>query len=487
MADREHRGPESHPPFVENLSPGLPSFDFDKSLDCRAYWLWLQQVFGEGSRLPWHIFRTYPGGLEGFAQAGMSGWRDLRYLTARHLNGLQSFSPQQALYKLDYALQMGWEILTPESEKYPAALRNISDPPAVLYVQGVLGFLEERPWVAVVGARKAGEAGLSAARRLAHGLASAGAVVVSGVARGVDGAALDGAMAAGIPTISVLPVDLSSFRQTGPVQRAKQVEMGGVMLTEYFSQPRPLQGTFQQRNRLITGMCRAVVLVQVGEKGGSMIYARHAAKQNRRLFVYPGPPEDSAFAGNRRLIAQGAQVLREGWELFELWPELFSFPKELVERQAKAPPAPEMNPGWGPAIPGAGAPGGRVILRDSGLPQEEGPSGEAMPPNPMKAALPEDVLLASDPMQELLSGPLPVPDRVEDNRLEAVLTESNSPEPLPPSKAERVLDCLIGRSLTPEELSEQTGVETGELLRMLFRLEMTGRVSRGPGGQYSLG
>ena len=110
-----------------------------------------------------------------------------------------------------------------------------------------------------------------------------------------------------------------------------------------------------------------------------------------------------------------------------------------------------------------------------------------MPPNPMKAALPEDVLLASDPMQELLSGPLPVPDRVEDNRLEAVLPEGNSPEPLSPSKEERVLDCLIGRSLTPEELSEQTGVETGELLRMLFRLEMTGRVSRGPGGQYSLG
>lgn len=477
MADREGPGLG---PYVEKLIPGPPQIDFDKSLDCRAYWLWLQQAFGEGSRLPWHIFRTFPGGLEAFARAGMSGWRELRYLTARQLSALQAFSPQQALYKLHYAQQMGWEALTPESEKYPAALRNISDPPAVLYVQGDLGFLEERPWVAVVGARKAGEEGASAARRLGHGLASAGAVVVSGIARGVDSAALDGAMAAGIPTISVLPVDLSSFGQTGPVQRARQLEMGGAMVTEYFSQPRPLQGTFHQRNRLITGMCQAVVLVQAGEKGGSMIYARHAAKQGRRLFVYPGPPEDPAFAGNRRLLAQGAQPLREGWELFEAWPELFSFPKELVEGRAKAPSPPEPPPRRAPAgklppLPAAEAAGGRVVLRDSGLAPKE-----AGPPNPARA-LEEDVLLAGDPIKTVLDGgPLLEPAEGEASPPPAV------PKPAPAGEEERVLECLKGQSLTSEELSEAAGLDTAPLLRLLFRLEMTGRVRRGPGGQYSL-
>lgn len=493
MADRKRgagskQTPGAHEFFAENLSTGLPRFDFSKALDCRAYWLWVQQIFGEGSRLPWHIFRTYPGGLEGFARAGISGWRDLRYLTPKHLNALQSFTPEQALYKLNYALQMGWDVLTPESEKYPAALRNISDPPAVLYVQGNLSRLEERPWVALAGARKAGEEGAAAARRLAHGLSSAGAVVVSGVAQGVDTAALEGAAAAGVPTISVLPVDLSSFRQTDPVLRMKQVEMGSVVVTEYFSQPRPLQGTFQQRNRVITGMCQAVVLVQVGEKGGSMIYARHAAKQNRRLFVYPGAPDDPAFAGSRRLIAEGAQALREGWELFEAWPELFSFPKELVEQQK-----PGLSLGNMPEGKRAAAPGSQVVLRDSGVWQAEGTASqagpaEALPADPMKPALPEEPLLATDPIQEVLTGgPLLEAVEMEEDVPETVVPADVPPEQAPVSKEDRVLDCLNGQSLMVEELSALTGIETGELLRLLFRMEMTGKVARGPGGQYRRG
>ena len=505
MANRNAKVPgwEAWPAFGNDVSVYRPREDVGKRLDRRAYWLWLQQVFGEGSRLPWHIFRTYPGGVQGFARAGHSAWRNLSYLTLKHLNALQVYRPEQAVLKLNYAFRMGWDVLTPESEKYPAALRNISDPPAVLYVQGNLGYLEQWPWVAVVGARKAGEEGLSAAERLAYELSLSGAVVVSGIAKGIDSAALEGASRAGVPAISVLPVDLTAFQQGNLTPGLWEREKGCVLVTEYFSQPRPLQGTFQQRNRLITGMSHSLVLVQAGEKGGSMIYARHAAKQERRIFVYPGSQDDPAFAGNRKLIAQGAEILKTGGELFRVWPELSGLPELLLEQQRSiiSPPKP----------PEKGRRLGRLTrdpkrwriaqsrgflhrtsAKDNGAPLRESVMR-------LWEAVPEMSLLATDPIRDVLDGePLLRPGDMEEEDpppgLEASPQET-PPEPSPPEQpkeAERpgpnieaqVLDSLKGKSLAVEEISDLTGIETGALLRLLLKLEITGRVSRSPGGQY---
>lgn len=406
-------------------------------MDNTVYWLWLQNAFGEGSGVPWHIYKSYPGGLEGFYRAGAGGWRAMDYVTPRHLEALEAFPPQAALARLEYAMRLGWGILTPESEKYPQGLRNISDPPAVLYTQGDLSDLSDMPWVAVAGARKADEAGLAAAREIGQGLSSAGAVVVSGMAPGADSAAIEGALMAGGRTVTVMPVDLSSsyLAKSAPLRR-RQLRMGGVLLSEYFSQRAPAQGGFHLRNRLITGMCQAVVLVQVGEKSGSMIYARHAAKQGRRLFVYPGPPGDPAYAGSRRLIAEGGASITRGWELFELWPELFD-----VTPPAKSP-LPQMPSvsDW-EALP---------RKKPAGTPWAK----RAPPPRERKP-------------------------------VEAVLQDSG-PAPPAASREEKVLAVLKDGALTIEELSDLTGIPAGALLRLLSRLELEGRVEQIQGRRYAL-
>ena len=230
--------------------------------------------------------------------------------------GLTSLEAARA--RLEYTAQLGWEALTPECEKYPGELRNISDPPAVLYTKGGLPGPEDGPLVALAGARKALEESVEAAKSISYQLTSSGAVVVTGEAPGIDSAALSGTLSALGKAVCVLPVDLESpyMAKTGRL-RQRVLETGGALVTEYFSQRSPAQGGFHLRNRLITGLCQRVVLVQAAEKSGTRIYARHAAKQGRRLFVYPGPPGAPEFAGSRKLIAEGAVPVRSGGEVLE--------------------------------------------------------------------------------------------------------------------------------------------------------------------------
>ena len=159
-------------------------------MDNRAYWVWLQQALGEGSYLPWKLHRDYPGGVEEFYQGGPRLWNTRRDISDQKAEGLYHFTLDAAQARLEYALKMGWQVLTPECGEYPECLRNIPDPPAVLYVQGQLPDLDSGPAIAVTGARHAWESSIRAAERIGYQLAAGDAVVVSGEAKGVDSAAL---------------------------------------------------------------------------------------------------------------------------------------------------------------------------------------------------------------------------------------------------------------------------------------------------------
>ncbi len=277
-------------------------------MDKRAYWIWIQQAFSPGSRKPVLLSSQYPGGLREFCQGGPRLWNSRRDLTDRETAALRDFSISQAEARLEYALKLGWQVLTPECEKYPELLRNISDPPAVLYLKGNLPDVDSMISIGVAGARKATQASLDAARKFGYQLAAGGACVVSGGAKGVDAAALTGAL--GIPgarMISVLPVSLDSTYITENAKLRNMIcSHGGALVTEYFSLSHPEFGTFQARNRLITGLSRGTLLIQAARKSGTMIYATHALDQNRDLFIYPGPPGAEGFAGSRELIEDGA-------------------------------------------------------------------------------------------------------------------------------------------------------------------------------------
>lgn len=281
-----------------------------------VFWMWAQQAFGVGSGRPWHIYKSFPGGLEGFYREGARCWNRLDYVSESQAAALAACTLEEAMVRLDCAMRLGWQVVTPECEQYPGELRNISDPPAVLYSKGAkLGELSG-PKIAVVGARKAVPESLDAARGICYRISMSGGTVVTGEASGVDGCAMEGVISARGRAACVLAVDLtSSYMATTSHLRKKILDLGGTLITEYFSQNKPDRGGFQLRNRLITGLCRKVVLVQAAEKSGTMIYARHAAKQGRELFVFPGPEGAEEFAGSRRLLKEGASPVITGGEV----------------------------------------------------------------------------------------------------------------------------------------------------------------------------
>lgn len=285
------------------------------SWSATALWMWAQQAFGPGSPTPWHIHKTFPGGLEGFCREGPRCWNRLDYVSEVQAEALAAVTVEEAGLRLEYAMKLGWQVVTPECEEYPGELRNISDPPAVLYSKGAPLSELTGPKVALVGARKALPGSMDAARSIGYQIATAGGVVVTGEAPGVDGCAMEGVISAGGRAVCVLAVDLGSAYMAKTYHLRRRVaELGGAVITEHFSQSGPVHGSFQIRNRIITGLCPKVVLVQAAEKSGTMIYARHAAKQGRKLYVLPGP-EGEEFAGSRRLLEEGAIPVHSGGEV----------------------------------------------------------------------------------------------------------------------------------------------------------------------------
>jgi len=198
----------------------------------------------------------------------------------------------------------GARVLTPDSASYPALLRQIQNPPAVLYVRGEL--TEHPRRVALVGARAADEAALQLARELGEELAAAGVQIVSGGARGVDAAAHAGALWGGGSTVAVMGsgIDVAYPPENGAL--FERIAAGGGALVSEFPPGTPsTRPNFPRRNRTIAGLSHATVVVRASAASGALITARHAASQHRPIFAVPGDPADELSAGPDQLLSSG--------------------------------------------------------------------------------------------------------------------------------------------------------------------------------------
>ncbi|HYV37604.1 MAG TPA: DNA-processing protein DprA [Gemmataceae bacterium] len=202
---------------------------------------------------------------------------------------------------------------TPE---YPAALATISSPPHLLYCRGNIEARDARA-VAIVGSRACTSYGKRMAERMASELARAGYTIVSGLARGIDGVAHRGALQAGGRTIAVLAGGLSRIYPPEHKELAAEVEGAGALLSEAVMDQEPLPTMFPARNRIISGLSRAVVLVEAAEKSGALITAKHAVEQGRPVFAMPGPVEGGSSGGTNALIRQGAILCRGAVDVLE--------------------------------------------------------------------------------------------------------------------------------------------------------------------------
>lgn len=223
---------------------------------------------------------------------------------------------ERARRELGLLAERNIALVCPDDSRYPALLRTIADPPALLYCKGDLECLA-RPAVAVVGSRAASTYGRRIAFELAGELARRGICVVSGMALGIDGEAHRGALAAGGSTIGVLGcgIDVVYPRRHGQLYR--EMEARGLLVSEYALGDRPEGFRFPERNRIISGLALGVVVVEAGIQSGSLITARLALEQGREVFAVPGRVDSAKSRGAHRLLQEGAKLVQGADDIFE--------------------------------------------------------------------------------------------------------------------------------------------------------------------------
>ena len=231
----------------------------------------------------------------------------------------------QAAALLDAASASQIEAIRWDDERYPPLLRAIDDPPPVLWVRGRLAPLT-RPAVAIVGSRAATPYALEVAARLGGELADRGLLVVSGLARGADGAAHRGCLAAGGVTVAVLGCGPDVVYPQEHRDLAVSICGEGALVSELGPGAPPLPEHFPLRNRLISGICLAVVVVEANEKSGSLITARYALDQGRDVMAVPGSVLGGRNRGSHALLKNGAKVVETADDILEElgWPALRS-------------------------------------------------------------------------------------------------------------------------------------------------------------------
>jgi len=198
------------------------------------------------------------------------------------------------------------EFIPARDPRYPAALREIHDPPIGLYQKG--SYRWDRPGIAIVGSRRTTLYGQTVAKRFAGELARAGFCIVSGLARGIDTAAHEGALEAGGATAAVLGTGIDLVYPPENLDLYRRVEAGGAIVSEFPFGRRADRQSFAMRNRIVSGLCAAVVVVESDVDGGSMITAKFAGEQGRQLFAVPGRIDQSTSAGCHQLIRDGATL-----------------------------------------------------------------------------------------------------------------------------------------------------------------------------------
>ena len=279
-----------------------------------VHWIWLATRTGMSDRIkaelvrhfhdPENVYFTDPDGynvIEDLSEDGLASLRDKDLRPAERI-----------LADCD---RVGARIMTYNDAAYPNRLKNISDPPLVLYYKGRLPDFDGLPLIGVVGTRSASPYGLTVAKRMGYQIAKCGGTVVSGMAFGIDGLAMRGALTAGGMVVGVLGCGVDIVYPPGNRDLFTDTESYGCILSEFVPGTPPIARNFPRRNRIISGLSCGVLVVEAPEKSGALITARQAADQGRDVFVVPGNIDVPTFVGSNRLLRDGAIAVSHGWDI----------------------------------------------------------------------------------------------------------------------------------------------------------------------------
>jgi len=295
-------------------------------MDSIRPWFYLKSVPGVGNLLCKRLIDRFKS-PENALQASDQELLQVNGLTQRHVAAIKNHKPENIEAELALAANKDYRFVTLTDSNYPRLLREIPDPPPFLYVYGRLEGNSAN--LAVVGSRNATGYGLSTTKDLCTSLASYNLTIVSGMARGIDTAAHQGALAAGGKTIAVLG---SGLERIYPVENRKlfhRIAENGAVVSEFPLMAGPEAHHFPIRNRIISGMSLGTVVVEATRKSGSLITARLAAEQNREVFAVPGSIQSFKSAGSHTLIKQGAKLVEHAQDVIEELVPLVPFNQRL--------------------------------------------------------------------------------------------------------------------------------------------------------------
>ena len=307
-------------------------------MDDRLYWLWLAGGLGFAARQLRPLLESYTDAAGVFAHRGELLVK--RLVTPAQFRALKNSRPQDFERVLEQHLAAGYQVLALDDPDYPELLREIDDPPAVLYVEGNLSVFQHALPISMIGTRRPSAYGIEAARMIAGQLVAAGALLISGLADGLDSEAHKAAVAVGAPTVAVLG---TAIDRTYPARNQTLREMilhDGAVISEYPIGTEGQKSFFVLRNRIIAGLCRGLLVVEARQRSGTMSTVQFALENGRDVFAVPGSIFSPVSAGTNRLLQQGAKAVMTADDILcEYGYEMCSEPAQLPGDAPKDEPA----------------------------------------------------------------------------------------------------------------------------------------------------
>ena len=296
------------------------------------YWIWLSMALGAGARTD-EVLSAYtsPENIynESRRERIISG-----VFTKAKLDRMEKVHLSEAEKAAELCNKNGWKIYTPDDESYPEKLRNLTDMPLVLFCDGDLSCIDGKVTIGVVGTRNPSFESVKIARKLSFDMAQKGAIIVSGGAQGIDSASHEGALTAGVPTVCVLGCGLGTRYLMSNATMRSEIAKNGAVITEYPPFAEASKTTFPLRNRIISGLSNGVLVVEAGERSGSLITAGCAINQGRDVFAVPGSILSTAYTGANKLIKDGAKAVTCAEDILEIYEGLY--PKAFENQKSEA-------------------------------------------------------------------------------------------------------------------------------------------------------
>jgi len=415
-----------------------------------VHWIWLAHRPGLSDRMKVALLRHFPDP------------EDIYFADGKAFDHIEGLHPEAREALADKDLSSAEEILencrrerlgllTYRDAAYPARLKNIDDPPVLLYYKGTLPDLDGNPVIGVVGTRKASAYGLTAAKRMGYQIGRCGGIVVSGMAYGIDGMAMAGCLTAGQPVVGVLGCGADIVYPASNRALFRDTERYGCILSEFAPGTPPAKWTFPKRNRIIAGLGCGVLVVEAPEKSGALITARQALDQGRDVFVVPGNIDVPSFVGSNRLLRDGAIPVSCGWDILSEYQA--QYPEKI--RKDTAP------------------------VRMTGYPEEvcTAAGEEKLPP---KVAQKPHTPAKKETSEEKCG------KKAIDKAASAPYIDLNDKLPKLSAEEQTIVTTLQNGERLVDDVIAETGLTTGKLLAALTMLELKGLIHRLPGKRISL-